>query len=338
MRVLVFGGTGMLGHRVVYELAKTETVFAPRRWAGERYTWAFAQATPLAISNLTTEEAVREVFQVARPEVVINCAGVVKGRMQTAGMAQAILVNSVLPHRLVSICREWRARLIHVSTDCVFSGQPRPVHFTGFTGHGADVAEGAAEGALADGHLMLAGGYTEVSPPDPSDDYGRSKLLGEVGGPDVLTLRTSFIGRDLGPQKTGLLEWLLSRDETPTTPGYVNHVWSGLTSNELARVIARIVKTGRPDFGLYHVGGQTVTKHDLLVKLAAAYGVATKVLPADAGVGVSGVNRSLNSKLFWSALGGGLTLCAPPLDALIEDLLLDNAPYTPWKKTTGGRS
>ena len=234
MRILIIGGDGMLGHRLVLRLAG-------------RYDVAFTirgDAVPTVLpavecfTNVDTRNTNRmvEVFADFRPEAVVNCSGLVKQRPSGQAIVAASEVNSIAPHRLADLCRLIGARFIQISTDCVFSGR--------------------------------RGLYTEQDTPDPIDVYGMTKLLGEVTAPGCLTLRTSIIGREL-KHKQGLLEWFLSQNGP--VKGFRNAVFSGLTTVELARVIEKMLTEHADASGLYHVSSAPINKHDLLQLLALWY-------------------------------------------------------------------
>src|SRR5262249_32316179 len=135
----------------------------------------------------------------------------VKQRSEASAAIPSLEINSLLPHRLALVCAAAGARLVHLSTDCVFSGRK--------------------------------GAYTESDPPDADDLYGRSKYLGEVASPGCLTLRTSIIGRELS-RKTGLLEWLLSQ-RGATVKGFRSAIFSGFTTHEMGRIIERLLTGSR---------------------------------------------------------------------------------------------
>lgn len=179
------------------------------------------------------------------PEVVINCAGIVKQRTDV-DTEEFIRTNALLPHQLYKAARNVGARLIHFSTDCVFSGD--------------------------------RGAYTEDHRPDPIDVYGRSKLLGEVQEEGCLTIRTSIIGRELNRQRgLGLVEWFLQQIEP--VRGYEYSYFSGLTTLELSRVVAKVITELPRLQGMWHVAGNAISKFDLLEKLALIYRPTVKIIP-----------------------------------------------------------
>jgi dTDP-4-dehydrorhamnose reductase len=240
MRILVLGADGMLGHQLAKSLIAKHAVWEVTR----------------ADFDVRDSRDVWEYLWWAKPEVVINCVGIVKQR--EVEPAEMIEVNALFPQRLAEYTRKLGARLIHFSTDCVFSGRK--------------------------------GSYEETDEPDPQDLYGRSKLLGEVSGPGCVTLRTSLIGREL-TTKRGLVEWFLS--QSGTAPGFVEHRFSGVTTIEAARIVERVLQF--PQFhGVYHVGGYSISKYSTLKLLRHFYCSPVLVDAVENGV----CNRSLDSSLF----------------------------------------
>lgn len=199
-----------------------------------------------------------------RPEAVVNCIGIVKQLSQSRDPLVALPVNALFPHRLARLCALLGARLVHISTDCVFRG--------------------------------TRGGYTEQDPADPDDLYGRSKLLGEVGDPHAVTLRTALVGREL-ETRHGLVEWFLG--ESGAVRGFTRAVFSGLTTLEMASLILRHVLPNPGLHGVWHVSAAPITKHDLLVLLREAYDRRTQI-EADASLVI---DRSLDSSRFRAATG-----------------------------------
>jgi dTDP-4-dehydrorhamnose reductase len=198
------------------------------------------------------------------PDVVVNCVGLVKQRAQAADPLVALPINSLLPHRLVRLCALIGARLIHFSTDCVFSGE--------------------------------RGRYGETDVPDARDLYGRSKLLGEVDDSHALTLRVSIVGPELGGTQ-GLLAWFLGQRDG--VQGFRNAVFSGLTTLELARVV-RDLLLDRPDLhGVYHLSADPISKFDFLTLTAKTYGHSICIYPRDEPT----IDRSLDSGKLRAALG-----------------------------------
>jgi dTDP-4-dehydrorhamnose reductase len=187
-------------------------------------------------------QEIRVLLSSYEPEIVINCVGIVKQLQEAENPLISIPVNSVLPHQLSAICADINARLIHFSTDCVFSG--------------------------------LKGMYKESDFADANDLYGRSKYLGEVvNQPHVLTLRTSIIGHELYGAHS-LVNWLLSQSEK--VQGYTKAIFSGLPTIEIAKIIDKFI-LGNPKLsGLYHLSGNPISKYDLLCLINKQYHNARK--------------------------------------------------------------
>lgn len=252
MKVLVIGGDGMLGHQLFKGLGRTHDVRATLR----RPLAAYGDLGLFTSDNAYPETDVRSTGCLAgvlaeyRPEVICNAAGIVKQRPAAHDAVASIEVNALFPHRLAAMAGDIGARVIHVSTDCVFSGK--------------------------------RGGYAEDDVPDPIDLYGRSKLLGELDQEGCLTLRTSIIGLELQGRQA-LVEWALSQQGT--IRGFRGALYSGLTTAELARVFEAVM-TGDPDLhGVWHVASEPISKYDLLVELFARLGRSdVEVIPDDAFV------------------------------------------------------
>lgn len=198
-RALILGGTGMLGHACAAAFRSRLDVHATVRDTASSV--AAALDVPVRRFDAWTDD-IDEVIQTTRPDVVVNCIGLVKQLREANRPRAAIRLNALFPHEVAEACAAHGARLIHVSTDCVFSGD-----------------------------LPLGSRYTEDAAPDPADLYGRSKLLGEVGAP-CLTVRTSIIGPEL-ERRSGLLEWFRAQHGGAAT-GYTRAVFSGVTTTTLA--------------------------------------------------------------------------------------------------------
>jgi len=243
--ILVLGGTGMLGHKVWQVLrCRFETHIAARSSHGAYADLGIFDADRWhADVEAGRFESLLPVVADVRPAAIVNCIGVIKQRAAAQNPLEAIPVNSLFPHRLHQLSRELGAHLIHISTDCVFSGE--------------------------------RGNYSEDDSPDPPDLYGRSKLLGEVDGPGALTLRTSVIGRELRTSY-GLVEWFLRQDGRRVA-GYANAIYSGLSTFALAEVISELLSRDSLPSGLYHVASTPISKHDLLLLLRDAFGMSVEI-------------------------------------------------------------
>jgi len=238
MRILVLGADGMLGHKMVRDSSTYFDIFATFR--GSRDSWA----SQPPFCHLAHDHAhdgidaynvnnISRVIAEVQPQVVLNCIGIVKQREEAKAAIPSISINAMFPHQLADICQTQAARLIHISTDCVFSGN--------------------------------RGQYTEDDKPDPVDIYGQTKLLGELNRPGCLTLRTSIIGWEL-KHRIGLLEWFAAQ-RGRSIKGYRRAIYTGVSTNVLTKLIGDLVEK-RPDMsGLYQVASQPINKYDLLVRL-----------------------------------------------------------------------
>lgn len=296
MRALVLGGAGMLGHKVV----QCFSAHVPDTWCTIRCSRSdpFVQNIPLfsASDRVLDQVDVMDWEKVAgtlrdlRPNVVINCVGVIKQRVEAKAAIPSITLNALLPHRLAEAVAAWGGRLVHISTDCVFSGR--------------------------------RGLYTEDDVSDAEDLYGRTKYLGEVAGGNVVTLRTSMIGRELTRHQS-LLDWVLSQNGC-RIHGYRRAYFSGVTTNELASVILRVVRQ-HPDLtGVYQVASETITKYDLLRLIVEAFHLDIEVEPDDQFF----CDRSLIGAKFEAATG----YRPPSWPDLVQALAADSTPYDKWTR------
>jgi dTDP-4-dehydrorhamnose reductase len=187
-----------------------------------------------------------------------------KHKPEASDPLRAISINALMPHRLAGLCKLAGARLIHISTDCVFSGDK--------------------------------GNYAESDFADARDVYGKSKALGEVDYPHAITLRTSTIGHEL-QSDYGLLDWFLSQNGQ--CRGYTRAVFSGLPTVVFAQVIRDVVISHAELSGLYHVAAKPINKFDLLKLIAEVYGKVIDIVPDDKLV----IDRSLNANRFQLATG-----------------------------------
>lgn len=264
-RVLVLGGTGMLGHKLwqVFS-ARLDTHVTVR--ASEQALARMELFDPdRTVAGVSAEcfETVEGAVAAVGPDVVVNCIGIVKQVRAAHDPITSISINSLFVHRLAQLCGTAGARLIHISTDCVFSGR--------------------------------TGRYTESDIPDPVDLYGRSKLLGEVDDP-CLTVRTSIIGRELSGA-SGLLEWFLAQEGT--VRGFRRAIFSGLTTEALADILVSVACDHRALSGIRHVASDPISKHELLCMLKGAYGSGARIVPDDEVV----CDRSLDSSKFEQETG-----------------------------------
>lgn len=261
-RILVLGASGMLGNAVLrYFNAQSEhEVVGIVRSAGSARLLPESLQDRIALGgDVDDVDALVRMFDRHRPTVVINCVGLVKQLGDAKDPLAAIPVNAVLPHRLARLCALAGSRLVHLSTDCVFTGNK--------------------------------GMYREDDLPDAQDVYGRTKLLGEVDYPHALTLRTSIIGHELASHHS-LVCWFLSQQGQAR--GFSQAIFSGLPTVEIARVIDKHV-LDRPELsGLYHLSAEPIDKFSLLQFIAKIYGKEIDITEDRSLV----IDRSLDSTRF----------------------------------------
>jgi len=267
VQVLVLGSSGMLGHKLVQHLGDRHRVSATVRGNAASYasTVVFQRAELYGDVHAEDMPSVERIVSQAMPDAVVNCIGIVKQVAAAKDPIASIEINSLFPHKLARLCRARGIRLVHISTDCVFSGR--------------------------------RGMYSEADNPDAEDLYGRSKLLGEPVSSGCLTLRTSIIGRELRSSH-GLLEWFLAQTGG-AVHGYRKAVFSGLTTGALATIIGEVIANHADLDGLWHVASRPVTKYGLLCLIRDTYNLAVEILPDDA----LACDRSLDGSLFQSSTG-----------------------------------
>lgn len=261
MRILILGGDGMLGHQLFTFLQARHEVRCTLRQdlsSYERYELFPAEKAYTGVDVRSLERLV-EVFADFRPEAVINCIGIVKQRPTAKESIPSLEINALLPHRLAVLCKGIGARLVHLSTDCVFNGK--------------------------------SGNYRESDPSDAEDLYGKTKYLGEVHDENCLTLRTSIIGREL-TRKKSLLEWFLA--QTGPVKGFRKAIYTGFTTLEMSRIIEKMLTEHPEAHGVYQVSSEPINKYDLLLLFREKLGHDIEILPDETFF----CDRSLDSNRF----------------------------------------
>jgi dTDP-4-dehydrorhamnose reductase len=269
-KVVVLGGAGMLGHKLFQVLRERfpGTIATTRE---DVRVPPLSGVTLLAGSDVFSGvdvndfDALRARLQKLAPDVIVNCVGVIKQRDEATMAIPSITLNALFPHRLAEAAAAWGGRIIHFSTDCVFSGQ--------------------------------RGSYREEDASDADDLYGRSKFLGEVATPNAITLRTSIIGRELTEHRS-LLDWFLSQ-RGKKVRGFRKVIYSGITTNEMANVVSLIISSFPKLSGLFQIVSDPISKHDLLLLIREAYGLQVDVEPDDQEVS----DRSMCGEKFHKATG-----------------------------------
>lgn len=267
MKILIFGASGMLGNAVSRFLDESASyeVFATVRSSEAKKFFAESFADRLITGvEVTNNDSLLKVMAAVKPDVVINCIGLVKQIIDESDPLSTMQINAMLPHRLALMCQLAGARLIHVSTDCVFSGKK--------------------------------GNYSESDSSDATDLYGKTKFIGEVAGKNALTLRTSIIGHELTSRRA-LVDWFLSQQGQ--VKGYTRAIFSGVPTVEFARILRDFVLPRSDLSGLYHVAAAPIAKYDLLRHIASVYGKDIAIVPDDN----VNIDRSLDATLFREATG-----------------------------------
>ncbi len=267
MKVLILGAYGMLGHRLFRGLSGEFDTYATIRDSHPDVRFSSFLPSNKLIADVKADQldSVENAIKRLRPDAVINCIGIVKQLGAAKDPVQMITINALLPHQLAAICKKEKARLVHFSTDCVFSGQK--------------------------GH------YTLDDIPDAVDLYGHTKFLGEVSGESCLTIRSSIIGRELGT-RNGLVEWFLSQKDGKVQ-GWRNAIYSGFTTIEMARIVA-VALSKHPDLnGILQVASEPISKFELLKLIKEKMRLDIEVEPVDE----PRIDRSLDGSLFEQRMG-----------------------------------
>jgi len=291
MKLLVIGGGGMLGHKLVQILRYKFDVYTTFRNGFRKYEpfeifEDYKSIENIDVENLTLVEDV--IFNI-KPDVIINAVGIIKQLPSAKNVIKTLTINSIFPHQLAELANQIQARLITISTDCVFNGKK--------------------------------GKYIETDFPDADDLYGKSKDLGEVTFDNCLTIRTSIIGRELFTAHS-LIEWFLS-NRGRTVKGYINAVYSGLPTVILAEIIGDLIDNYPNLQGLYHISSEPINKYDLLNLVNEAYGAEIEIEPFEDFV----IDRSLDSTRFRKITG----FQPLNWREMINKMASDDAPYSKRK-------
>ena len=259
MKVLVLGASGMIGFAVYNHLAKNKNfkvIGTSTNSEAIKFIETENKSNSVILFNFIKDKNIDDIIKKILPNVIINCIGVVKQSSLIINEINTIYLNSILPHKLSFIAQKYSIKLIHISTDCVFSGKK--------------------------------GSYLERDNPDPIDLYGRTKLIGETIKNDDLTLRTSLVGHEL-LTNNGLLEWFLLQEKE--CAGFKNAFFSGLTTIAFAKILESILLNKQKIIGLYHVSTNMISKYDFLKKVNLIYKKDIKIIEEHN----FNINRSLDS-------------------------------------------
>jgi dTDP-4-dehydrorhamnose reductase len=290
-RVLILGGAGMLGHKLVQTFAAEFDTWTTVRGSGPSYAPYGLIHPDRVIEGIDALnfDSLAEVIERLRPQAVVNCIGIIKQLPTASDPVLNLTINSLLPHRLQQLCHALGARLIHFSTDCVFSGRK--------------------------------GNYTEDDPSDALDLYGRTKFLGETSGEGALTIRSSVIGRELSTT-SGLVEWFLAQ-RGGVVHGYTRAIYSGFTTQMMARIVSSLLLDHPALCGPVQVSSAPISKYELLGLLREAYDVAVDIVPDE----TVQMDRTLDSSRFRALTA----FVPPSWPDMIGQMASDATPYEQWR-------
>ena len=292
MRILILGGSGMLGHKLVQRLSPRFDVYTTVRDDGKSLlSRGLVQPSQLlSYIDVRNDSALIRAIESTQPNAVVNAVGVVKQSPTANDVITTLTINSILPHKLSLLGRQYGFRLITISTDCVFAGDK--------------------------------GNYSEGYTPDATDFYGRSKYLGEVTGENCLTIRSSIIGRELNTTH-GLIEWFLA-NRGGCVNGFANAIYSGFPTIVFADIIGDLLLDHPVLQGLYHISSDPIDKFRLLNLASDAFGAQVTIDRDETFV----IDRSLDSSRFRAATG----FAPQTWEEMIERMAIDPTPYDDWRK------
>jgi dTDP-4-dehydrorhamnose reductase len=260
MRVLILGATGMLGYSLFANLREVEglAVFGTvRNIKGKEQFFQNCTSSLIQNTDVTKDAELERAIELTTPDIVLNCIGLIKQHNISKQHVEAIEINALLPHKIASLCDKHSAKLVHFSTDCVFSGK--------------------------------SGSYTEESLADAIDLYGKSKCLGEVDYEPHLTLRTSIIGHELN-STISLVDWFLSQKDE--VKGFSKAIFSGLPTAYIAKLLVEKILPISELSGLFHLSVEPIDKYSLLNLISDEY-CKDIIIKKDSDFVI---DRSLNSR------------------------------------------
>lgn len=267
MKILILGAYGMLGHKLFQKLSLQFDTYATCRQIrlSESMTKIFPRERLLPDVLVEDSDSILQAIVRVQPDAIINCIGVIKQLDTAKDPIPSIAINALFPHRLALLCRTAGIRLIHFSTDCVFSGKK--------------------------------GMYNLQDISDADDLYGRTKYLGEIGGEGCLTIRSSIIGRELD-SSNGLVEWFLNQTGG-SVKGFRRAIYTGFTTLEMSKIVTKILLNYSDLTGVWQIASTPISKYDLLCRIKEKMKLDIRIEPDDQFV----CDRSLDGKLFTQRTG-----------------------------------
>ncbi len=277
------GAAGMLGHRAYLELKKhwPKSTYATIRKARSHYTsFNLFQENVFDRFDVSDWPKTERFLDELRPDVIVNAIGITIRKEEIKDLNRALETNSLFPHRLLKWAQRNDSKVIHFSTDCVFSGEE--------------------------------GSYTESSNPSATDTYGRTKFLGEITDYHGLTLRFSAIGREI-ESHTELLEWFLS--QKGQVKGFSKAIYSGVTTKVIAEELVKIIKLHPELHGIFQLSSSPISKYDLLCLIKKKYNLLTEILPYEGYVS----DKSLVCEKYKRLTGYEVSTWEEMISSLVED-------------------
>ena len=247
MRILILGASGLIGHTLLRDLSAKCEVYGTLHKGKKEYGDAllFSGKNIIPDVDVANHKMFKGILKAVDPDVILNCVGITKRKIEITNNMDVLKINSLFPHQLATWARETDARVIHFSTDCVFDGE--------------------------------FGNYSESSPTNAKDMYGRTKALGEINYNHTLTIRSSFIGQELF-DKTELLEWFIAQ-EGKQIMGYNRTYYSGVSTLFMARVVEKIITNHSDLSGIYQLATNSpISKYDLLQIAKKAFNVKVDIM------------------------------------------------------------
>lgn len=292
MRIVILGGGGMLGHKMWQGLAAHfKDTYVTLRKAKTYYdkTGLFKNNQVIDNLDLADIKKLNNVLDELNPDVIVNCAGVTIRSKEGENVIASININALLPHYLLNWCKKKSARVIHFSTVCVFDG--------------------------------ATGGYVEESLPNAQDLYGRTKMLGDLLDEQAITLRSSFIGREI-EGKAELLEWFLSQ-RSKQIKGYRQAIFTGVTTKVMVDITKDLIQEFPKLSGLFHIASEKLSKYELLLLMKEAFRINIDIAPDDNFI----CKRDLVDTKFKETTG---FLC-PTWKDMMADIAKDPTLYDSWR-------
>jgi dTDP-4-dehydrorhamnose reductase len=295
MKVLILGGTGMLGHMACRVFSSRFETFAtskrPLDASNPMPLFLPKNACFGGVDAIEDKARLRAVLKEVKPSVVLNCIGIIKQKKEAHDAIPSIRTNSLFPHELAEIASEEHAKAIFFSTDCVFSGK--------------------------------RGRYSEADNPDPIDVYGRSKLLGEVSDATHFTVRSSIIGRELGTSTSGLIEWFISQ-KGRSIQGFAKAIYTGFTTRAMCELLIAVLEKRFDLSGIWHLASAPMSKYDLLSRLNGPLGLGITISRNETFES----DRSLDGTRFINETG----LAIPTWEEMLRELAEDARKYDAWRR------